>query len=349
MSARSRRVGDAHQNYVQRYTVTRTINGTATVISGSTSLLVPPPNIGNNVTPFYNDANEKPISGAKTRAALDSYTQQTTYEVTAGGATYSFFAGLREDGFYSDIAGIFDLLNSRIATNDSGRGLGQDGGGPDLFKGFNVLHYAIQIPLSALPSYTYTGALQPQSTGVGVYASVSRPQMTLRSSTGADTGSGGYVQVNREANPLFNEVLVALVDKDNYNRTSPTDDASKFAKYALNPENCSAHQCRLWHQLSDDQPDRPDGDLHSGRDPGEYDDGAHPMSRAGRTSAASVSSELTPSPTARVTRFRRAGQTAGALATMSSTSLSRQSPAGPASRRSPSSVITWGRTIRHIT
>ena len=42
--------------------------------------------------------------------------------------------------------------------------------------------------------------------------------------------------MNRLANPLFNEVLVALADKDNYNRTKPTEDAAKFSTYALNPE-----------------------------------------------------------------------------------------------------------------
>jgi hypothetical protein len=36
-------------------------------------------------------------------------------------------------------------------------------------------------------------------------------------------------------NPLFNEVLVALRDKDRYNRSTPLDDAT-FATYALNPE-----------------------------------------------------------------------------------------------------------------
>jgi hypothetical protein len=36
-------------------------------------------------------------------------------------------------------------------------------------------------------------------------------------------------------NPLFNEVLVALKDKDNYNRTSPPGDTA-FATYADNPE-----------------------------------------------------------------------------------------------------------------
>ena len=42
--------------------------------------------------------------------------------------------------------------------------------------------------------------------------------------------------MNRETNPLFNEVLVALADKDNYNRTSPIVDPVEYATYALNPE-----------------------------------------------------------------------------------------------------------------
>nr|MBA2743928.1 DUF4331 family protein [Chthoniobacterales bacterium] len=36
-------------------------------------------------------------------------------------------------------------------------------------------------------------------------------------------------------NPIFNEGLVALQDKDNLNATAPTEDA-QFATYALNPE-----------------------------------------------------------------------------------------------------------------
>jgi hypothetical protein len=69
-----------------------------------------------------------------------------------------------------------------------------------------------------------------------VYASVSRPRITLRRSNGEPVNSGPWIQVNRLANPLFNEALVALKDKDNYNRTKPKSDASTFATYALNPE-----------------------------------------------------------------------------------------------------------------
>ena len=44
------------------------------------------------------------------------------------------------------------------------------------------------------------------------------------------------MQVARQGNPLFNEGLVAIVDKDRYSRTSPASDSQLFRKYALNPE-----------------------------------------------------------------------------------------------------------------
>ena len=224
-------VGDTHQNFVQSYSVTSLINGTRTALT-AVPLLVAPPNVGKKTTPRYNDANGRAISGAANRAALDPYTFQTTYDVPSGGATYTYFCGPRDDSFFADIPGVADLLDARIL----GSTLGQAGGGVDGFKGFNVMHYSIVIPLSTLPSVAYTGALQPTSTGVGVYASVSRPRITLRQTNGPDTPSGPFIQVNRLANPLFNEALVALADKDNYNRMSPTTDAASFAKYALNPE-----------------------------------------------------------------------------------------------------------------
>ena len=40
----------------------------------------------------------------------------------------------------------------------------------------------------------------------------------------------------RQGNPLFNEGLVALEDKDLYSRTSPTRDKDLFRKYAEKPE-----------------------------------------------------------------------------------------------------------------
>ncbi len=80
-----------------------------------------------------------------------------------------------------------------------------------------MLHYSIVIALSQLPSIAYnapfTNGEAPgvgARNGVGVYAPVSRPQTTLRATDGDPTGSGPFIQVNRLANPLFNELLVAI-------------------------------------------------------------------------------------------------------------------------------------------
>lgn len=76
---------------------------------------------------------------------------------------------------------------------------------------------------------------------VGVYATTSRQKVTvLRDGRGGNkqknSSSSSWVQVARQGNPLFNEGLVAIVDKDLYSRTSPTVDNQLFRKYALNPE-----------------------------------------------------------------------------------------------------------------
>jgi hypothetical protein len=106
------------------------------------------------------------------------------------------FAGPREDGFFADIPGIFDLLNDRILGLD---GLGQSGDGVDGFKGFNVLAFAIQIPLASLPRFPYTAPFADlgggdlpsigQSNGVGVYATVSRPALHLAKRSGQSHSS----------------------------------------------------------------------------------------------------------------------------------------------------------------
>jgi uncharacterized protein DUF4331 len=191
-------VGDARQNFVQTYSVTRvTASGGGSSKDGDrrrTDVLVnglstPPPNVGARTTPFYNDATGRAVSGATSFAALDRYTRQTVFGLASGEAV---FAGPREDGFFADTAAIFDLLDPRIL----GGGLGQAGTGVDGFKGFNVLAYAIQIPLDHLPSFEYQSPFFGAQTGVGVYASVSRPSVTIRLASREPVSEGPFVQVN---------------------------------------------------------------------------------------------------------------------------------------------------------
>jgi hypothetical protein len=114
-------VGDARQNYTQTYSVTK-VGGGSTVIGAG--LLTPPPNVGARTTPFYNDASGRAVSGAASFAELDKYTQQTIYSLPTGEAV---FAGPREDGFFADTPGIFDLLDPRHSRDEPGSSLRRRG------------------------------------------------------------------------------------------------------------------------------------------------------------------------------------------------------------------------------
>ena len=109
---------------------------------------------------------------------------------------------------------VFDLLQLRNP-------------GKDAQKGYNVHMIVLNIPLTEL------GGGQQVA---GVYATTKRPSVTVLRKKGEPKSLGQLVQMGRQGNPLFCEALVAIADKDLYNRTSPATDAVLFKKYALNPE-----------------------------------------------------------------------------------------------------------------
>ena len=208
-------VDDASQNLTQRYKVTKFDHRTSALTS--LGMGVVPPNNQGIATPFYNRNNNGERAakdGVATDAQLDKYTKQAIATLNNG---YVAFAGQRDDGFYGDIQAIFDLLQLRSP-------------GKDAQRGFNIHLMALEIPLSEL------GGDQQI---VGVYGTASRQKMTiLAGNPENDAISGPFVQVARQGNPLFNEGLVAIVDKDLYSRTRPTRDNALFRKYAENPELC---------------------------------------------------------------------------------------------------------------
>ncbi|MFN2476044.1 MAG: DUF4331 domain-containing protein [Chthoniobacterales bacterium] len=213
-------VDDANQNLTQRYTVTKVDKRTnATTVLGSG--IVPPNNQG-IATPRYevgDNGENVARPGVSSIDQLDAYTKQSLATLSNGAAPYRAFAGQREDGFYADIQAIFDLLQLRKGKASF-----------DSQAGFNLHEMALEIPVSEL------GGDQQV---VGVYATTSRQSMrvlTDGTSSTAPANSGPFVQVARQGNPLFNEGLVALQDKDLYSRTQPTADATLFDKYARTPE-----------------------------------------------------------------------------------------------------------------
>jgi hypothetical protein len=215
-------IGDAHQNLTQTYTVTKVDHrsGAKTLLGRG---LVPPNNQG-IATPYYNQGDNgenRAKDGVATEAELDRYTSQA---ITNLGRGYIAFAGQRDDGFYADIQSIFDLLQLRSPGKDSQ-------------GGFNLHLMSLVIPVSEL------GGDQQV---VGVYATTSRRQVRLLGDDDDDYGFG-WVQVARQGNPLFNEGLVAIADKDLYSRTGPWVDSQIFKKYALNPELAKLINAIVFH------------------------------------------------------------------------------------------------------
>ncbi len=211
-----RDIDDAAQNLTQTYTVQKLDTRTGLLTPIGTGVV--PPNNQGNATPQYNEGEngENPAKkGVATTAELDKYTRQAIFNFPNG---YTAFAGQRDDGFYGDIQSIFDLLKLRNP-------------GKDAQGGYNVHLMALRIPVSDIGGDAQT---------VGVFATTSRLMAPMQTTTGRGfldlIRRPTFVQVARQGNPLFNEGLVALEDKDLYSTSLPTADSRLFRKYAESPE-----------------------------------------------------------------------------------------------------------------
>ena len=195
-------------NLVQTYTVrkiTKDARGRTIVRTIGRNLLTPPNNVGPRSTPGY---------ASLVAPAIHAFKDGTTV-----------FAGQRDDPFFADVGGIFDLLGFRSAPPGA-----FDTGGVDGLRGYSVNTIAIQVPIKHL-TRTRSVPTNTDSTSsvVGVYATASRPVIDLRK------GTARWQQVSRLGNPLINEVVIPLGKKDLWNRSAPADD-KQFARYYLKPE-----------------------------------------------------------------------------------------------------------------
>ena len=149
-------------------------------------------------------------------------------------------AGQFDDPYQLDEKGIFDLVN--LASSDLG---GIPGArrppAEDVFTGFNVFSIALEVPISDIfpNGIPHNGVLQPNSTDslVRVWSRVMRQQGQLVSDnpiTGL-TGVGNFVQVGRNALPLFNAGLIGTQRQTKYLHQSPMKDVSSFGADILFP------------------------------------------------------------------------------------------------------------------
>lgn len=203
-------LSDSTWNRRQTYDVTKVQGGKST--TAGSSLPCPPCNIGPLSTPDY-----------PALAAAAVQTLSTGEKV---------FAGQRADAFFVDLGAVFDLGDLRpFASLHAGGGALGMHNGINTLGASNVHTIALQIPKTMLTSdgSNPTDPAKPSAV-IGVYASASRQKAQVYdSSQGRFNGSGPYEQVSRLGMPLFNEVLVSLGMKDQWNASSPFDD-SRFVR-----------------------------------------------------------------------------------------------------------------------
>jgi hypothetical protein len=178
----------------------------------------------------------KPVDniGAKSIPDYPVYAAQFVYEVAIPGCTLPgrVFAGQRRDPFAVNLGETFDLVN--IANP-----LGPTNAARSDLDDKNVTALALELPASCLVSgsgstiagWTTARLRDPGSVARGILgAGSARPGLFTRPSDAAD----GSRQVSRLGNPLVNEAVIGLKDKDLFNTSDPADDA-RFLKYVTNP------------------------------------------------------------------------------------------------------------------
>ena len=223
----------------QSYTVTQVRNGVR-VDLGTQPMYAVPSRAGPLTMPDY-----------------EALAAQGIYRLANGGKV---FAGQRDESFYIDLGGTFDTLNLRrtppvlAAAEDANDAVNPFG--VDTLSGFNVSSIAIEVPIATVTA--------DAGTVIGAYASTERqrvrvllPKDTIRHTPGAgggglaqragDTGvnrAGPFAQVSRMGNPLVNEVIIGLDQKDRWNTTDPADE-SQFVDFYLNSRLATAINLRF--------------------------------------------------------------------------------------------------------
>lgn len=217
-------------NFIENYTVE--------VASGGSSSMLMPGDGAMHFTKPYDFVGTKTFSSS---AAYQAYADQYVYDVALPGcgASARIFVGQRKDPFVVNLGETFDLVNYVPVEGDSAPGAGDGGGFPggitqssanDDLVDKNVTSLAIEVPTACITGSgngvvgAWTTASLPQARVLNPNATFDRPEVN----------GGALVQVSRLSNPLVNELVIGLADKDKFNSSKPVDDG-QFADYVTHP------------------------------------------------------------------------------------------------------------------
>ena len=166
-------------------------------------------------------SRRRPTTSARVRRRTTTPSRRRRSRACRGGI--KVFAGQRDDPFFVDLGSIFDLGGLRPfnpfhlipLAGRAGRGRGQE-----------LQHAHDRDP----------GSDRAARPGADHRRSASTPARAGRSSScsqddGTTDAKGDWVQVSRLGNPLINEVVIPLGQKDFWNRSDPEDDAQFETRY----------------------------------------------------------------------------------------------------------------------
>lgn len=190
---------------------------------------------------------EKPVDyiGSKTlgdAGAYEAYAQKHIHSIKipgcpAGKDTGKVFVGQRQEGFAVNLGTVFDLVNAPTAflldpANKDAAGKG----GQHIIQKANVTTISLEVHKDCLTAGTGAGS----DPVIGGWTTASMRQARLlngKPQSGHQTSEkagGAWVQVSRLGNPLVNELVIGLPDKDKFNASKPQDD-TQFLTYVTNP------------------------------------------------------------------------------------------------------------------
>ncbi|OED43493.1 hypothetical protein AB833_03605 [Chromatiales bacterium (ex Bugula neritina AB1)] len=133
------------------------------------------------------------------------------------------FVGQRKDSFAVNLGRAFDLINfDPIDITDQPEN--------NILADKNVTTLALEVHKSCLVG---------SGNGViGGWTTASKQQLTILNPTASferpEVAGGAWTQISRLGNPLVNELVIGLKDKNRFNASEPKDDG-QFASYVTNP------------------------------------------------------------------------------------------------------------------
>jgi hypothetical protein len=173
----------------------------------------------------------KPVDNVGQKSIPDyaAYAASHVYDVSIPGCQPGrMFVGQRKDPFSVNLGEVFDLVNTNA--------VGPPNGEQNIIADKNVTSLILEVPVACL-----TADGDPV---IGAWTTASLPQIKVlnpaprfdenRGRSNAAIEGGALTQVSRLGNPLVNEVVIGLRDKDRFNASRPVQDP-QFLKYVTNP------------------------------------------------------------------------------------------------------------------